>query len=698
LILACVLAFSALSVASCGNSDSKKNNADTGVIGGVDGASLETGGLEVAKGVDSGSVGVDAGVGVDVGVVTIDSGPAIGLEVGSEAGVAVDTQIPDMNTTLPDGPTVRLDGSSVLPDGSSSVLPDAPIAPDALIVNIDAGIDSSAPSVDGGIDSTTTPLGPTSTITNTSTNTNTVTSSNTVTNSNTSTSSNTVTSSNTSTSTNTVTSSNTATVTVTSTGTSTQTSTAAYVIGWPTSLDFGATDCAGTAPANISFTLTNEGTGPAQFTQADFLSGTAGTAGFSLTDNIVGQNIFPYNRTFVVTIQALPIESGFALTDTLRIVTSIPGDPEHLIQIGRSGKCGESGCPDGLTSCGNDCVNLLTNPSNCGVCANACSSQQTCSAGVCSSNKCGQGESYCAQKCIPTQNDLNNCGGCGVVCPTGQTCQQGVCQVPPAAGGDLIVFNDINMFDETGMDDANNKLMVQNLLTFASVGARSSGTVVLWSRGHGSVCGTYKSSDPTDYCAKSNFSKFYSLIQTSGMTVQDSTSNDLSTIDNGVKVLLLWMPLVTYTADEINAFKQFAAEGGRLVFIGEHSGYYGSGGINLENSFLANMGALMTNTGGAVDCGYTVEPGTSLRPHQVTTGMTDVTVACASVIVLGPHDYPLFYDTTNTQLLGGVAKISTTPLASVSLKHMPPPRQVTIPLILQDAAGRVLNASSSTGF
>jgi hypothetical protein len=191
LILACVLAFSALSVASCGNSDSKKNNADTGVIGGVDGASLETGGLEVAKGVDSGSGrrGVDAGVGVDVGVVTIDSGPAIGLEVGSEAGVAVDTQIPDMNTTLPDGPTVRLDGSSVLPDGSSSVLPDAPIAPDALIVNIDAGIDSSAPSVDGGIDSTTTPLGPTSTITNTSTNTNTVTSSNTVTNSNTSTSS-----------------------------------------------------------------------------------------------------------------------------------------------------------------------------------------------------------------------------------------------------------------------------------------------------------------------------------------------------------------------------------------------------------------------------------------------------------------------------------------------------------------------------
>jgi hypothetical protein len=295
--------------------------------------------------------------------------------------VAVDTQIPDVKTTLPDGPVVGLDGSSVLPD--------APISPDALVVNVDGGIDSSASSVDGGIDSTSTPLGPTGTLTNTSTITNTVTSSNTVTNSstvtssNTATSSSTVTNSSTSTSSSTVTSSNTATVTVTSTGTNTQTATAAYVIGWPTTLDFGANDCPGTAPANVSFTLTNQGTGPAQFTQAGFLGG---NAGFSFTDNIVGLNIFPYNRTFVVSIKALPIESGFALTDTLRIVTSIPGDPVHLIQISRSGTCGCSAidcptgdvfdptsctckCPTGGTVCGTACISctgaMVLNPDTC---------------------------------------------------------------------------------------------------------------------------------------------------------------------------------------------------------------------------------------------------------------------------------------------------------------------------------------------
>lgn len=126
-------------------------------------------------------------------------------------------------------------------------------------------------------------------------------------------------------------------------------------------------------------------------------------------------------------------------------------------------------------------------------------------------------------------------------------------------------------------------------------------------------------------------------------------------------MIFLWNALVQYTTEEVNAFKQFAEEGGRLVFIGEWDGYYGAG-IALENQFLLDLGAVMTNIGQAVDCGYTVLPSASLRPHQITIGMTDVTVACASVIVPGPQDYPLFYDTTNTQVLAGVAKIDTTPL------------------------------------
>lgn len=109
-----------------------------------------------------------------------------------------------------------------------------------------------------------------------------------------------------------------------------------------------------------------------------------------------------------------------------------------------------------------------------------------------------------------------------------------------------------------------------------------------------------------------------------------------------------------------HVLKQFASEGVRLVFIGEWQGYYDA--ITLENDFLGKMGAVMTNTGQAVDCGYNTLPSASLRPHQITQGMTDVTIACSSVLVPGPNDYPFYYDSTNTKVLSAVATIDVTPL------------------------------------
>ena len=79
------------------------------------------------------------------------------------------------------------------------------------------------------------------------------------------------------------------------------------------------------------------------------------------------------------------------------------------------------------------------------------------------------------------------------------------------------------------------------------------------------------------------------------------------------------------------------------------------------------MGAVMRNTGGAVDCGYQSEPGTSLRPSQITSGLTGLDIACASVIAPGPDDFIFLYDQTNTRPLAGVARINTTPLTTLSL-------------------------------
>lgn len=236
------------------------------------------------------------------------------------------------------------------------------------------------------------------------------------------------------------------------------------------------------------------------------------------------------------------------------------------------------------------------------------------------------------------------------------TVQEG--SVIPTPGEDIVVFNDINPFDNGGMGNANNHLLVTNLVDFATSKPRGLGTVVWFDRGRGSKCGG------TGECNDSSLATMRWVIEAAGYSITNisSISGSIMSIPFYVKVVFLWNPLVFYTTEEINVFKQFAEEGGRIVFIGEWDAYYGAG-IDVENQFLLDMGAVMTNIGMAVDCGYYHDlPATCLRPHQITAGMDGVRIACASVIVPGPQDYPLFYDSTNTYVLAGVAKVDTTPL------------------------------------
>jgi hypothetical protein len=195
---------------------------------------------------------------------------------------------------------------------------------------------------------------------------------------------------------------------------------------------------------------------------------------------------------------------------------------------------------------------------------------------------------------------------------------------------------------------------------FSSGNVRDTATVVQMDRGHDSQCAA------ENFCNPVHISTMTGVISGLGYTVQNivSGAGGLTSFAPEVKVIFLWNPRQPYTVDEINAFKAFASEGGRVVFIGEHADYYTA--IAVENAFLLNLGAVMTNIGSALDCGYNTLPASSLRAHQVTTGMTNVTIACASVIVPGPGDFPLYYDSTNTHLLAGVAKIDTMPITSLS--------------------------------
>lgn len=291
---------------------------------------------------------------------------------------------------------------------------------------------------------------------------------------------------------------------------------------------------------------------------------------------------------------------------------------------------------------------------------------------------------YTAPAAVPTPATFDVCATQAT--PTAQGCAHVTISAVPTSGADVIVFNDVNMFDNVSSLDVNNQKMYVNLVNYTGPGARATQTSVMFYFGHGSA---WNSGSVTAR----------SYMIGAGFSVTDF-AGDLSTIPASYKVLFLWLPTTQFSVSEINAMKQFSADGGRIVFIGEHAQFYGAG-ITIENNFLQKMGAQMTNTGGAFDCsgddgfaGFPVLPANRLQPHQVTTGMSGLTLACASELVPGPNDFVLFRSFNGAHVLGAVAKIDVTPLSSLragfSLQSetQEKPRMTSTPTAWTDPARR----------
>lgn len=262
----------------------------------------------------------------------------------------------------------------------------------------------------------------------------------------------------------------------------------------------------------------------------------------------------------------------------------------------------------------------------------------------------------------------------------------------PRPGRDVVVFNDVNIFDDDALINPNNVLMVKNLVNYDAPGSRSNGTKVWLDCGRNPPFGN-QFTPCVAGASPYSFAPFKSTITEQGYTIESisSSSGTLVNIPGDVKILFLFMPTVPFTLSEINEFKKFGDEGGRIVFVGEHSGFYGAG-IPIENQFLINMGAVLRNVGDAVDCGYNTLPFASLRPHPITRDMTNLTIACASVIELGPNDFPLFYDLSNTRVLGGVAQIDTNPITELKNGRIAPIDQTRLRILGE------FNPNNPTGF
>jgi len=298
---------------------------------------------------------------------------------------------------------------------------------------------------------------------------------------------------------------------------------------------------------------------------------------------------------------------------------------------------------------------------------------------------------YTAPGSIPTPSTFQVCavvqGQPGV-----SACSDVTINPIPTAGEDVIVVNDLNFFRQGVQGNASNQRFIRNIVNYTADGFRAqTGTVVQWDDGHNDSC--------NNGCKAASFPAVVTQIEAQGYTIRQTESavGGLATIQNDVKVLFLIMPTIAYTVDEINAFKQFAAEGGRIVFMGEHSGFYPE--LAIENQFLEDMGAEMTNIGAQHSCGILTFDQTHISSHQTTTGMTDYTMGCASEVVPGPNDFTLFMAERGFNgggafvPIGGVAKIDTTPLPAGAPARIVSPGESRMEKT-HDAVGRPLDKNT----
>lgn len=104
-------------------------------------------------------------------------------------------------------------------------------------------------------------------------------------------------------------------------------------------------------------------------------------------------------------------------------------------------------CPAPRVSCGGACVDVSSDPQNCGMCGNFCAAGAACVNGACTGTACMPGFALCANVCVNLNGDPNNCGACGLHCAPGQSCTMGICMIAPNS-----CFDGIRDNGESGVD------------------------------------------------------------------------------------------------------------------------------------------------------------------------------------------------------------------------------------------------------
>ena len=95
-------------------------------------------------------------------------------------------------------------------------------------------------------------------------------------------------------------------------------------------------------------------------------------------------------------------------------------------------------CGSAMVCCAGTCVDTNSDAYHCGKCWNQCRNHEVCDSGSCKSPSaktcspaCDSNRRCCGETCIDVLTDPKDCGTCGVACPDGIACVDGKCDVKP---------------------------------------------------------------------------------------------------------------------------------------------------------------------------------------------------------------------------------------------------------------------------
>lgn len=191
-------------------------------------------------------------------------------------------------------------------------------------------------------------------------------------------------------------------------------------------------------------------------------------------------------------------------------------------------------------------------------------------------------------------------------------------------GGDLIVFNDIDVFSGYSAGNPDNAQLMRNLL---QVGTKPGSGEVWFDCAHGRY----------SYGCNGYVSVADNTVTEVGDVLVHRDEGTLNTIPPNVKAVFIWMPYYALSASEINSLKSFMGGGGRVVVFAEHYGFPEEN-ANVT-AFMAAMGSTMVVNG---DCFSGLS--TSVASTDLMAGIESILFGCTSWLSgLGARDAALVF-------------------------------------------------------